>query len=99
MNFTDPQLQHCYDLNFAAVADRSNELRQVRALIAAHDLFRLIEGPHSRRVHEIIEHLLLPRLRLGLRSWYQRSGAETNRAEVEFRDQLNRLAGEKLECN
>ena len=98
MNFTDPQLQDCYDRNFAAVADYSDELRQVRALIAAHDLFRLIEGPHSRRVHEVIEHLLLPRLRLGLRSWYQRSGAETNLAAVEFREQLSQLAGERLEC-
>ena len=99
MNFKDPQLQDCYNRNFAAFNGDSGELRQVRALIASHDLFRLMEGPHSPRVHETIEHLLLPRLRPGLRSWYQRSGAETNSAAVEFRDQLNQLAGEKLECN
>ena|SRR5437868_14328519 len=100
MNFTDPQLQDCYDRNFAAFTGDpggSGELRQVRALIASHDLFRLMEGPHSPRVHEVIEHLLLPGLRPGLRSWYRRSGAETNSAAAEFRDQLNQLAGERLE--
>src|SRR5437870_11212685 len=72
VNFTDSQLQTCYERNFAEVTDLSPELRQVSALIAAHDLFRLIEGPHSPRVHEAIEHLLLPALRPVLRRWYQR---------------------------
>ena len=99
VNFTDSQLQKCYERNFADVTDLSVELRQVSALIAAHDLFRLMEGPHSVRVHEVIEHLLMPGLRPVLRSWYQRSGAETNSAAVEFRDQLNQLAGERLERN
>jgi len=99
VNFTDPQLQDSYDRNFAAVVDCSDERRQVRALIAAHDSFRLIEGPHSPRVHETIEHLLLPGLRPVLRSWYQRSGADTNLAAIDFRDQLSQLAGENLEKN
>ena len=99
MHFTDPQLQDCYNRNFVAVADYPDELRQVRALIAAHDLFRLMEGPHSPRVHEAIEHLLLPGLRPVLRNWYQRSGVDTSSTAVEFREQLNQLAGERLEHN
>ena len=86
MNFTDSQLRDCYDRNFAAVTDYSDDLRQVRALITAHDLFRMIEGPHSPRVHETIEHLLLPGLRPLLRSWYQRSGVDTSFAAIDFRD-------------
>jgi hypothetical protein len=97
VNFADPQLQKCYDRSFAEADESSGELRRVGALIAAHDVFRLMEGPHSPRVHEAIEHLLLPTLRTALRSWYQRPGAETNPAATEFRDQLSQLAGEQLE--
>ena len=97
VNFTDSQLQDCYERNFAAVTDLSAELRQVRALIGAHDLFQMLEGPHSSRVHETIEHLLVSGLRPGLRRWYQRSGAETNPAAVALRDHLSQLAGERLE--
>jgi hypothetical protein len=97
MNFTDPLLQKCYESNFTQAGGFSSELSHVRALIAAHDLFQMLEGPHSPRVHETIEHLLLPGLRPVLRIWYQRSGAETNPAVVEFRDRLNQLAGERLE--
>jgi hypothetical protein len=78
VNFTDSQLQDCYERSIATVTDLSAELRQVRALIGAQDLFQMLEGPHSSRVHETIEHLLVPGLRPGLRRWYQRSGAETN---------------------
>lgn len=99
MNFTDPQLQKCYDRNFAEAAESSGELRQVAALIAAHDVFRLMEGPHSPRVHEAIEQLLQPTLRPVLRSWYQRPGAGTNSAATEFRDHLSQLAGERLEIH
>ena len=97
MNFTDPQLQKCYEKEFVEACDVSAKLRQVRALIAAHDLFQMLEGPHSSRVHETIWHLLLPKLRPGLRRWYQRAGAEIDPATVEFRDYLSQLAGEKLE--
>ena len=96
VNFTDPQLQKCYDRNFAEAAESSGELRQVAALIAAHDVFRLMEGPHSPRVHEAIEHILLPTLRPVLRRWYQRADAEMNPAAIEFRDHLSQLAGERL---
>ena len=97
MNFTDSQLQDCYDRNFAAVTDYSDELRQVRALIAAHDFFQMLEGPHSSRVHETIEHLLLPEMRPGLRRWYQRPDTEKDTAAVALRDHLSQLAGEKLD--
>jgi len=97
MNFTDSQLQNCYERNFTEAGGFSAELRQVRALIATHDLFQMLEGSHSSRVHETIEHLLVPGLRPGLRRWYQRSGAGKDPAAVPLRDHLSQLAGEKLE--
>lgn len=97
MNFTDPQLQKCYEKHFAEPCDVSAELRQVRALIAAHDLFQMLEGPHSSRVHEAIWHLLLPKLRPALRRWYRGSGAANNSTAIALRDHLSRLAGERLE--
>jgi hypothetical protein len=97
VNFKDAQLQQCYDRNLVEAGDASRDLCQVHALIATHDLFQMLEGDHSTRVHETIDHLLSTRLRPGLRQWYQRSGAETDSATVEFREQLNQLAGEKLE--
>jgi len=97
MNFMDTQLQACFETNFDETGGASNELRQVGALIATHDWFRMLEGSHSPRVHEAIDLLLAPGLRPGLRNWYRRSGAETNSAAIEFRDHLSRLAGEQLE--
>lgn len=97
VSFTDSQLQKCYENNFAEACGFSDELRQVRALIAVHDFFQTLEGPHSSRVHETIEHLLVPGLRPGLRCWYQRSGADRNPGAVTLRDHLSQLAGEKLE--
>jgi len=97
VNFTDAQLRKCYASNFTEAGGFSDELCQVRALIAVHDLFQMLEGPHSSRVHETIEHLLLPGLRPGLRRWYQRFDAENDLAAVALRDHLNQLAGEKLE--
>ncbi len=97
VNFTDPQLQKCYAGNFTEAGGFSDERRQVRALLAVHDLFQMLEGPHSSRVHEVIEHLLLPGLRPELRRWYQRSGADLNPAAIEFREHLSQLAGERLE--
>jgi len=97
VNFKDTQLQLCYDRNFLEASDVSVDLRQVRALIGTHNLFQMLEGAHSTRVHETIEHLLSTRLRPGLRQWYQRSGAEQDSTTVEFREQLSRLAGERLE--
>ena len=97
MTFPDPQLQKCYDRNLAEATEGSEPLRQVHALIAVYDWFKMLEGQHSSRVHEVVDHLLLPELRAGLREWYQRPGAEKDSATVEFRTQLNQLAGEQLE--
>ena len=95
--FRDRQLQRHYDQNLGEASDASEDLRQVRALIATHDVFQMFEGPHSARVHEAIEHLLSAEMRPGLRRWYQRPRAETDSATLEFRDQLSRLTGERLE--
>jgi hypothetical protein len=90
-------VQRHYDKNLSEARDASEDLRQVRALIATHDVFQMFEGPHSARVHETIEHLLMAHVRPGLRRWYQRPGAETDSATREFRDQLSQLTGERLE--
>jgi len=97
MNFTDPQLQKCYERNFTEVGVFPDELRQVRALIAVYEVFQMFEGTHSSRVHETIEHLLLPELRPGLRHWYQRAGADKDATAITLRDRLSQLAGEKFE--
>lgn len=97
MNFKDAQLRKCYDGQLAEAAEVPGDLRRVHALIATHDWFQMLEGSHSLRVHETIEHLLSPELRPGLRRWYQRPGVETDYAAVEFRDRLSRLAGESFE--
>jgi len=97
MNFTDPQLRKCYESNLVTADGASSELCKVQALIAAHDLFRMLEGPHSSRVHETIWHLLLPKLRPSLRQWYQRSVADNGPVGDPLRDQLSLMAGEQPE--
>ena len=96
INFTDRQLQECYHGNLAEGCDFPDEVRPVYALITAHNLFRLLEGPHSARVHEAIRHLLLPKLRPALRHWYRCFDADTNAEAAEFRNHLSQLSGEKL---
>ena|ERR1051326_9423700 len=98
MNFTDRQLREYYERNFSEMTGCSDSVREVNALIATHDFFQMLEGSHSSRVHETMDLLLSSELRPGLRDWYRRSNAELNAAELAFRDQLNFLAGEKLEC-
>jgi hypothetical protein len=97
VDFTDPQLQKCYDSTLGEAGGMADELGQVRALMATHDLFQMLEGPHSSRVHETIERLLRPGMRAGLRRWYQRSDATRDRAAVELRALLSQLAGEQLD--
>ena len=97
MNFKDAQLQRCYDSNLLEPGDFASDCNSVRALIVTHDLFLMLEGAHSSRVHEVLASLLLPELRPELRRWYQRNGAQTDAAAVELRDQLSQLAGEKLQ--
>ena len=97
INFTDPQLQKCFESKLTEAGGVSGELRQVSALIAVHNSFRMLEGPHSSRVPETIWQLLLPKLRPQLRRWYQRLNAEKNSETVDLGDCLNQLAGERLE--
>src|SRR5579862_6121326 len=97
VNFSDSQLQKSYDLNLAAAAGSSEAVREVCALIAVYDFYQMIEGPHSARVHEIMDRLMSPQLRSGLRDWYRQCGSRLNATAMAFRDQLNVLAGEKLE--
>ena len=98
MNFSDPQLEECYARKFTQAADFSGEMRQVCALIAVHDFFQMMEGPHSARVHETIDRLRTPNLRGGLRDWYRYCGVKLTPVEIEFREQLSRLTRENLEC-
>jgi hypothetical protein len=97
MNFADTQLQACFELYLAEARGVSDELREVSALLATHDWFRMLEGSHSSRVQETIERLLSPALRPGLHRWYRRPGANLGATATAFRDQLSQLAGEQLE--
>jgi hypothetical protein len=97
VTFNDPQLQRCYASKLGEAGDASGDLRQVRALVATHELFRMLEGSHSARVHEVIEHLLSAQMRPALRLWFQRPGADADSAASGFRDQLSSLADERLE--
>ena len=97
MDFTDTQLQSCFELYLTEARGLSDELREVSALLATHDWFRMLEGSHSSRVQETIERLLSPALRSGLHRWYRHPAAKLGAAAIEFRDQLSRVAGERLE--
>lgn len=90
-------MRECYERNLTQMAGCSPGLRQVNALMAAHDFFQMVEGPHSARVHLAIEYLLSSELRPGLRDWCRHANGEINAAAIVFRDHLNSLAGEKLE--
>jgi hypothetical protein len=96
MNFTDPQLQKCYEASLAEPSTCPDDLRPISALIAAHETFRMLEGPHSARVHEVIENLLRPGSRAALRHWYQQPHAADDSDKADFRKQLSHLAGESL---
>lgn len=98
MNFTDTQLQACFELKLVdQMSGVPAELREVGALVATHDWFRMLEGAHSSRVHETIERLLSPGLRPELQGWFRRPESNRGTAAIEFRDRLNQLAGERLE--
>lgn len=98
LNFSDPEVRKCYEKHLAEARERSGELCEVDALLATHDLFVMLEGPHSERVHEAIEHLLSARMRPQLRRWYEQSAGDLDPAAAGFRQQLNCLAGEQLEA-
>ena len=95
VNFTDTQLQACFERILAEV-DAADELRQVRALMETHNWFRMVEGPHSDRVHDTIEVLLSRELRSGLQRWYRRPGVNLDTEATTVRDHLSQLAGENF---
>lgn len=97
MNFSDSQLQQSYDLNLAAAVGSSEEAREVCALMAVHEFFEMIEGPHSARVHEIIDRLLSPGVRVALRGWYRQRGIRLDASASIVRNRLNLQTGERLE--
>ena len=97
VTFTDTQLQACFEGNLANT-EATDELRQVRALMATYDWFRVLEGPHAHRVHDTIDVLLSRELRPSLHRWFGRPDACLEGAEaVAIRDHLSQLAGERLE--
>ena len=94
--FTDTQLQACFEHNLAGT-EATDELRQVRALMVTYDWFRVLEGPHAQRVHDMIDVLLSPELRPSLQRWYARPDACLDGSEaIAIRHQLSLLSGEKL---
>jgi hypothetical protein len=97
MIFQDTQLQQCYDAHLGKVGNSLGDLGPVYALVATYDWFVMLEGTHSARVHETIDHLLSTEMRPALRHWYGRSGLEMDSIAIEFRNQLSRLSGERLE--
>ena len=97
MNFSDAQLEECYARKFTLAAGFPDEMRQVCALIAVHNFFQIMEGPHSARAHETIDHLRSPKLRSGLRDWYRHCGTNLAPEAIDLRDQLSRLTGEHFE--
>jgi hypothetical protein len=96
LTFTDTQLQACFERNLAD-ADSMDDLRQMRALMATYDWFRMLEGPHAQRVHDMTDLLLSRELRSSLHQWYARPGACLDGAgAVAIREHLSQLTGEKL---
>ena len=97
MTFHDTQLQKCYDAHLGKVGTALGDLGPVYALIATYNWFAMLEGTHSAKVHETIDCLLSEQMRPALRRWYGRSAIEMDSIAIEFRNQLSRLAGERLD--
>jgi hypothetical protein len=97
VTFQDMQLQKCYDIHLGKAGNSLGDLGPVYALIATYNWFAMLEGAHSARAHETIDRLLSTEMRPGLRHWYGRSCLEMDSIAVEFRNQLSRLAGERLD--
>jgi hypothetical protein len=99
INFSDVQLQQCYERNYAGITGFSHELCEVCALVATHDFFELLEGPASTRAQEATVLLLGSALRAALREWYAMCGTDMNIQALAFRDRLNQLSGERLQSS
>jgi hypothetical protein len=90
-------LQKCYDAHLGKAGTALGDLGPVYALIATYNWFAMLEGTHSARVHETMDYLLSEQMRPALRRWYGRSAVEMDSTAIEFRNQLSRLAGERLD--
>ena len=98
MMFKHSEVQQFHDRVIALkIGGLSDEERPIFALIDAYGWFRLLDGDQSSKIQEIISHLLSPELRSALKSWYGRHmETEANSVASELRENLSKLAGEKL---
>jgi hypothetical protein len=97
VRFNDSELQRCYESNLADVGPEPGELSQIKVLLSVRAIFANLEGEHSARVHETVDHLLSPELRPALRRWYRLANSGLDTSGLKLRDDLNSLAGEQLE--
>jgi len=97
VRFNDTELQRCYESNLAGAGPAPGELTQISALLAVRTTFAALEGIRSARVHEAVEVLLSSELRPGLRRWYRLTHDSLDEFELELRNHLSNLAGERLE--
>ena len=96
ISFSRPSLQTHYRSSLVAAENLPADVRQVSALLELHDAVRMMEGPHSAGVHEIINILVSLPMRVELRCWYRHFGAELDPPAMAVREQLNGLIGERL---
>ena len=99
MNFEDHQLRECYERNLSEMAASTDAALEVSALIATHDFFQMLEGPHSSRVHETMDLLLSLELRPRLRDWYRRHGNDINQGARDWRDKISNWLGKTSESS
>jgi len=96
VDFTDSRLKTSYEDNFNELQTLPDEQRQVHALIEVHDLAQVLGGPDSAGVHEVLWHLLLPKLRPELRQWYRHSYSDKRATTVLLRKYLHNFLREEL---
>lgn len=95
MNFTSSKIQNRFQQHFAASDGQCLEEREVHALVAVHASYYEFEGPNCPEIHEVMWHLLLPKLRLELRRWIKRPTSAVTTAGLILKDDLAQFLGEK----
>jgi hypothetical protein len=95
MNFTSSKMQNRFQEHFAATDGRCVEEREVHALVAVHANYYELEGPNCPEIHEVMWHLLLPKLRLEVRRWIQKPTSVVTAAGLNLKDDLAQFLGEK----
>ena len=88
-------MQNRFQQHFEAIDGRCLEEREVHALIAVHASYYELEGPNCPEMHEVMWHLLLPKLRLEVRRWIQKPASAVNAAGLMLKDDLAQFLGEK----